>query len=127
MANTSDYKFAKEHEWVVSVGGDLRLGISDYAQKELGDVVFVDLPQVGKQIKRGESFMTVESVKAVSDIFAPVDGTVVAVNDTLVGQPEMVNKEPYDHGWIVLIKPANLEQLKELLDLAAYQAYVAGL
>ncbi|MCC6933723.1 MAG: glycine cleavage system protein GcvH [Deltaproteobacteria bacterium] len=127
MANLAGYKFAKEHEWLVTAGEDYRLGISDYAQKELGDVVYVDLPQVGKQIKRGESFMTVESVKAVSDIFAPVDGVVVAVNTALSAQPELVNKDPYEGGWVVIIKAADIGQVSEMMEASAYEDYIAGL
>ena len=127
MATPSNYKFTKEHEWVVSADSGLKVGISDYAQHELGDVVYVDLPAVGKELKAGESFMTVESVKAVSDIYAPINGTVVAVNEALTANPELVNQDPYNQGWMVVVKAANPSDVEGLLDAAGYDSFTSSL
>ena len=119
----ADYRYTKDHEWVKAEGGQATIGITDYAQAQLGDVVFVELPAVGRTITQGEVFGTIESVKAVSELYAPVSGEVVAVNDTLSTAPESVNKDP--HGaWIIKVKPSNAGELGSLLDATAYGALV---
>ena len=119
----ADLKYTKDHEWVRSAGAEATIGITDYAQAQLGDVVFVELPAVGRAIKQGEVFGTIESVKAVSELYAPVSGEVVAVNDALSTSPESVNKDP--HGaWIIKVKPSNAGELGALLDSTAYGALV---
>ena len=119
----ADLKYTKDHEWVRSDSAEATIGITDYAQAQLGDVVFVELPAVGRTIKQGEVFGTIESVKAVSELYAPVSGEVVAVNDALSTSPETVNKDP--HGaWIIKVKPSNAGELGALLDSTAYGALV---
>ena len=119
----ADFEYTKDHEWVRSEGAEATIGITDYAQAQLGDVVFVELPTVGRTIKQGEVFGTIESVKAVSELYAPVSGEVVAVNDALSTSPESVNKDP--HGaWIIKVKPSNAGELGALLDSTAYGALV---
>ncbi len=119
-----DLKYTKDHEWARQKGGKVIVGITDFAQDQLGDVVFVELPAVGDEVKRGESFGVVESTKAVSELFAPVSGKVVEVNDPLVEAPETVNEDPYEEGWMIAIEPSDPKELTELLDATAYQAHV---
>ncbi len=115
-------KYTKDHEWIL-VDGDIgTVGITDYAQGELGDVVFVELPPVGKILKEHDSFGTIEAVKAVSDLYAPVTGAVTEVNKELEGTPELVNKDPYGKGWMIKIKLSNPSEVASLLDSAAYEA-----
>lgn len=121
------YRYTKDHEWVDGEGAELRVGISDYAQQELGDVVYVQLPEVGIRIKQGETFMTVESVKAVSDIYAPIDGTIAAVNSVLDEKPELINSSPENEAWLVLLKPDDSTQLASLMSAGAYAEYVRTL
>jgi glycine cleavage system H protein len=119
----ADLKYTKDHEWVRSGDGEAVIGITHYAQAQLGDVVFVELPAVGRTITQGEVFGTIESVKAVSELYAPVSGEVVAVNDALSTSPEAVNKDP--HGaWIIKVKPSNAGEIGSLLDATAYGALV---
>ncbi|SEQ06395.1 glycine cleavage system H protein [Amphritea atlantica] len=126
MSIPSNYRFASSHEWVLDNGdGTVTMGISDHAQELLGDVVFVELPEVGREVDAGEEFSLVESVKAASDIYSPVTGEVVAINEALEDQPETVNNAPYDGGWIVKIKLADASQLDELLDAESYAATIA--
>lgn len=127
MSNVpSNLKYAASHEWVLDNGdGTVTVGISDHAQELLGDVVFVELPEVGREVTKGEEFSLVESVKAASDIYAPVGGEVVAVNEALDDAPETVNEAPYEGGWIAKIKVADAAELEALLDADAYQAKVA--
>jgi glycine cleavage system H protein len=120
-----DLKYTKEHEWARQKGGRVTVGITDFAQDQLGDVVYVELPAVGDEVKRGESFGVVESTKAVSELFAPVSGRVVEVNDPLVEAPEIVNEDPYEEGWMIAIEPSDPKELAELLDVKAYAAFVA--
>jgi glycine cleavage system H protein len=117
-------KYTKDHEWVLVDGDTGTVGITDYAQGELGDVVFVELPAVGKSVKQGDSFGTIEAVKAVSDLYAPISGSVVEVNKDLEKAPESVNKDPYGKGWMVKIKVSNPADLSSLLNAAAYMAQV---
>ncbi len=122
----SNLLYAASHEWVTTDGDEVTVGISDYAQHALGDVVFVELPDVGRTLEQGDSFGAVESVKAASDIYAPVAGEVTAVNETLVDSPEMVNAEPYEGGWLIKLRPRDLEvERGNLLDAAAYEQHVA--
>jgi glycine cleavage system H protein len=114
-------RYAKSHEWLKQEGdGTATVGISDYAQNSLGDITYVQLPKVGTAFKAGETFGVVESVKAASDLYAPVAGTVVAVNDRLNSAPETVNQAPYEAGWILKLKPANPADANALLDAGAY-------
>ena len=117
----SDLKYTKDHEWIRIEGGQGRVGITDYAQKQLGDVVFVELPQIGAKVTAGQPFGTIESVKAVSELFAPVSGEVVAVNDTLKDKPESVNSEPHS-AWLVTIRLSDPAEANGLLDSSAYAA-----
>ncbi len=117
-------KYTKDHEWILVNGGTGTVGVTEYAQGELGDVVFVELPPVGKTVKQHESFGTIEAVKAVSDLYAPVSGSIAAVNTDLATTPEMVNKDPYGKGWMVKITIANPQELGSLLDAAAYRAQI---
>ncbi|MGJ8455308.1 glycine cleavage system protein GcvH [Pseudothermotoga sp. U03pept] len=114
-------KYAKTHEWVVADGKIAIVGITNHAQDKLGDVVYVDLPQVGKAVKKGEAMMSIESVKAASDIYAPVSGRVVAVNEKLNNQPELVNKDPEGEGWLVKIEMTSESELNELLNEEEYK------
>ena len=115
----SDLKYTKEHEWIRVDGTEATVGITDFAQQQLGDIVFVELPAVGRQLKQGEVFGTVESVKAVSELFAPVSGEVVAVNSELGTHPESVNAKPHD-AWMIRVKSSNAAEVGSLLDAAAY-------
>ena len=122
----SNYLFAPSHEWVLDNGdGTITLGVSDHAQQLLGDVVFVELPEVGRAVEAGEEFSLVESVKAASDIYSPVSGEVVASNEALEDTPETVNEEPFDGGWIVKIKLSDPSELEKLLNAESYAATIA--
>ena len=121
----SDYRYTKEHEWVSLANGVATVGITDYAQHELGDVVYVDLPKVGAALTAGKSFGSVESVKAVSEIYAPIGGEVTEVNATLSASPELINSDPHGKGWLVKLKAANASEINGLMDSAKYQAYIA--
>ncbi|QUJ70242.1 glycine cleavage system protein GcvH (plasmid) [Photobacterium sp. GJ3] len=121
----SNLKFTESHEWVRDNGdGTITMGITDHAQGLLGDVVFVDLPEVGDSTEAGESFSLVESVKAASDIYAPVTGEIVAINEDLSDSPELINEEPFEGGWIAKIKIADVEELSKLIDQDQYQATI---
>lgn len=124
MEFPNELKYTKDHEWVRISGDTGVVGITDYAQGELGDIVFVDLPERGKKVKQGESMGTIEAVKAVSDIYAPLSGEVVDVNRDLEKQSEVVNKEPYGKGWMVKIRIASQAEAAALLDAAAYRALI---
>jgi glycine cleavage system H protein len=119
----ADLKYAKTDEWVKIDGNEAVFGITDYAQNALSDVVYVELPLVGDTFKAGERFGTVESVKAASDVNAPIGGTVTAVNKDIENTPETINKDPYGAGWFIRIKPTNLVELDSLMDAAAYGQY----
>ncbi|MDZ7676387.1 MAG: glycine cleavage system protein GcvH [Acidimicrobiales bacterium] len=119
-----DLRYSSDHEWVRTDGGKLRVGITDYAQDALGDVVFVDLPDVGTAVTSGESVAEVESTKSVSDIYAPVGGTIVEVNDELGDAPERLNDDPYGDGWLFVIETE--DDGAELLDAAAYKSLIDG-
>ena len=115
-------KYTRDHEWILVSGDTGTIGITDYAQGELGDVVFVELPPVGKTVKQRESFGTIEAVKAVSDLYAPASGSILEVNSALANAPETVNKDPYGKGWMVKIRLTSPAELGTLLDAAGYSA-----
>ncbi len=123
----SDMKFSKEHEWMRLEGDIGTVGITDYAQEQLGDVVYVELPQVGKQVNQGDEMAVVESVKAASEVYAPVSGEVTEVNETLSDAPETVNADALGAGWFVKIKLGEPSELDKLMDEVAYAAFTAGL
>ena len=121
----NDYHYTKEHEWI-KVSGDVgTIGITDYAQHELGDVVFTELPAAGAKLEAGQMFGTIESVKAVSEIYAPVSGEVTEVNRALTGTPELVNSDPHGAAWLIKVKLSKPAELTALMDAAAYQAFVS--
>jgi len=122
MQVPSDLIYSSDHEWIRRSGGTVRIGITDYAQDALGDVVFVQVPSVGTTVSKGQSFSEVESTKSVSDIYAPVSGKVVTVNDALGTTPELVNSDPYGEGWICEIEMSNDSDLGDLLDADAYRS-----
>jgi len=117
--------YSKEHEWVRIEGDQVVIGITDYAQKSLHEIVFVELPEVGKKVKQMETIGTVESVKAVSEIYTPASGEITEVNEELAENPEIINKDPYGEGWIAKLRPANLEEdLKKLMTTEEYEKYL---
>ena len=124
MEFPDDLKYTKDHEWCRVQGGRAVVGITDHAQDQLGDIVYVELPEVGDLVKKGESFGVVESTKAVSELFAPVSGKVLEVNDPLGESPEMINQDPYEEGWMIKVEMSSPGELGELLDATAYQAYL---
>jgi len=122
-----DFLYAKDHEWAKPENDKVRVGLSDYAQDQLGDIVFVELPQAGARHGKGEQFGTVESVKAVSELYMPVGGEVLSVNKALETSPELLNKEPYGSGWLIEIKPSDPAELKSLMKQEAYLGHLKGL
>ncbi|MDZ5810861.1 glycine cleavage system protein GcvH [Halorubrum sp. AD140] len=120
-----ELRYLESHEWVTTGGDAVRIGVSDFAQDELGDVVFVELPEVGDEIAAGEPFGVVESIKAVSDLYAPVSGEVVAVNEELFDRPELVNEDPYGDGWLLEVDPVDGGDADGLLDADEYDAQIA--
>jgi len=121
-----DLRYSTDHEWARLEDGKVRIGITDYAQDALGDVVYVDVPAVGTDVKLNDSFSEVESTKSVSDIFAPVAGTIVEVNAGLADAPERLNADPYGEGWICVIEPTDAAEVDALLDAGAYRALIEG-
>jgi len=117
-------RYSKTHEWVRMDGAEAVVGITDYAQNKLSDVVFTDLPAVGKELAKESAFMVIESVKAAEEVFAPVSGAVTARNEKLVKAPELVNKDPFGEGWLVRVRLGNAKELDSLMDLAAYRKFV---
>jgi glycine cleavage system H protein len=128
MSNVpGDLRYTKSHEWVRTLpDGSVEVGITDHAQNALGDLVFVEVPETGRQVGAGDAFAVVESVKAASDVYSPVGGEVVAGNDALASQPELINQEPYGQGWIARLKPGSLADVEGLLDAAADEAFLAS-
>ena len=124
MYNEENCRFLKTHEWACKEGDMAVVGISNHAQEEISDIVFVDLPKVGRVVKTGENCCVIESVKSASEIYAPVSGEIVAVNETLNADPALVNREPHGNGWLFKIKMTNPAEYDALLDLAAYQATI---
>jgi len=121
----SDLRYTKDHEWVRVSGDEATIGITEYAAGQLGDIVFVELPEVGRTVEQFAAFGVVESVKAVSDLFAPLSGEVLETNGDLSSRPELVNAEPYGAGWMLRVRASDTDQLGELLDAAAYDALIA--
>jgi glycine cleavage system H protein len=117
-------KYSKEHEWVLVEGNTATIGITEFAQEELGDIVYVELPEVGEKVVKDDPFGAVESVKAVSDVYAPVGGTVLEVNDILPDNPETINDDPYGDGWMIRVEMADEEDLKDLMNAEEYAEYV---
>lgn len=122
----ADYRYTKDHEWIKVEGSTGTIGITDYAQQELGDVVFVELPKIGAEIKTGQAFGTVESVKAVSEIFSPVSGKVTETNPALADAPEKINLDPHGAAWLIKVQLADPKEAQSLMDAAAYETYIAA-
>ena len=125
MSYPTQFRYTKDHEWIDVKGDVATIGITDYAQHELGDVVFVELPAAGTALRTGKTFSSVESVKAVSEIYAPANGHVVEANMTLQNKPESINSDPHGAGWLIKIKLSNTAELGSLMDAAAYEAFIA--
>lgn len=125
MAYPEELLYTREHEWVKVDGNRARVGITSYAQEQLGDVVFVELPKVGTQVTQMKTFGVVESVKAISDLFAPLTGKVVEVNERLPGRPELVNSDPYGEGWMIVIELGNPAEVGQLMTAQQYEAYLS--
>jgi len=125
MGYPAEYRYTKDHEWVAVEGNRARIGITDHAQSELGDIVFVELPSIGSSVKAGEILATVESVKAVGDVLAPFDGTVVEVNGDLETSPETINQSVHDAGWIAVVEVDDPAAVGALLDAAGYESFLA--
>ena len=125
MAYPPQYRYTKDHEWMDVKGGVATIGITDYAQHALGDVVFVELPKVGSKIETGKPFGTVESVKAVSEIYAPATGEVVETNVALQNEPEKINADPHGAAWMIKVRLTNPAEINKLMDAAAYEAFIA--
>ncbi len=121
----SDLKYAREHEWVRVDGDTATIGISDFAQDQLGEVVYVDLPSEGDEVTAGDTFGEIESVKSVSELYAPVSGEVVKVNEALEDTPETVNEDPYGDGWMIVVRISDPSQVDDLMDAGAYEAFVS--
>jgi len=126
MSYPANYQYTKEHEWVLVDGASGTVGITDHAQHELGDIVFVDLPKVGTTVTKGQTFGSVESVKAVSDIYAPVSGEVTEINEVLSKAPEKLNEDPHGAAWLIKVKLADVGEAKNLLSAADYEKYVGA-
>lgn len=124
MEFPKDLKYTKEHEWVRDDGDTVTVGITDYAQDSLGEVVYVEIPQDGASVTQHEPFGVVESVKAVSDLYSPVSGTVVEVNDAIIDSPEAINDDPYGDAWMIKVHLSNKDELKDLLTADEYQKYI---
>lgn len=125
MSVPPELRYTKEHEWLRLAGDEATVGITAYAAEQLGDIVFVELPEVGRSVDQFATFGVVESVKAVSDLYAPISGEVVAVNTALAERPELVNNDPYGEGWLIRIKPRDPAEVEALLDAAAYEQLVS--
>ena len=121
-----DLRYAESHEWVKAAGETAKLGITDYAQDQLGDIVFIELPDVGESLEKGAEFGTVESVKAVSELYMPVSGEIVAINEALEDAPELVNNTPFSDGWMIEVKLDNSSELDALMDKDAYLSTLKG-
>jgi glycine cleavage system H protein len=123
MSAPANRKYTKTHEWALIEGDIVTLGITDFAQRELGDITYLELPDAGEAISAGESFGVVESVKAASDIYSPIDGEVIERNDSLIDAPEVINSSPYENAWLVKVKLADPSQIEKLLDPSDYDAF----
>ena len=125
MSYPADFRYSKDHEWIKVEGDTARIGITDYAQKSLGDVVFVELPKPGAKFTAGSAFGTVESVKAVSEVYSPVACEVLEVNETLATSPEKINSDPHGAAWLIKVRLQTPAEIQSMMDAAAYQAYIA--
>jgi glycine cleavage system H protein len=123
---SEDVKYTKDHEWAQVNGEIVTIGLSDYAQDQLGEIVFVELPEVGDVFSKGDEFGSVESVKAVSEVYIPISGEIIETNEALEDAPELVNEDCYKGGWLIRVKPSDLSQLDELMDKAAYLEMLKG-
>jgi glycine cleavage system H protein len=121
-----DVRYTKEHEWARLEDGRVRIGVTDFAQDALGDVVYVDLPETGTAVHANEAFGEVESTKSVSDVYSPISGTIVERNPLIEDSPELVNQQPYEDGWLIVVDPSDASQFDGLMDAAAYEALVEG-
>jgi glycine cleavage system H protein len=126
MNYPADFRYTKEHEWVKVDGTIATIGITDHAQHELGDIVYVDLPKVGAEAEAGKTFGSVESVKAVSDIYAPVAGEIVEINESLASAPEKLNEDPHGAAWLIKVRLTSQEEIKQLMTAEEYQEYVGA-
>jgi glycine cleavage system H protein len=124
MEFPEDLKYSKEHEWARTENDGLVVGITDYAQDSLGEIVYVELPEEGSKVSRGEAFGVVESTKAVSDLYSPVTGTVAEVNDTLLDNPELINEDPYEDGWLIRITLSDASEVGDLMDASEYATFL---
>ncbi|MCW5964313.1 MAG: glycine cleavage system protein GcvH [Bryobacterales bacterium] len=122
----TNYRYTKDHEWVAAEGSNGTIGITDHAQQELGDIVYVDLPQVGSTVTKGDTFGSVESVKAVSDLYSPVSGEVSAINAALASAPEKLNADPHGEAWLIKVKLSDAGEIQDLLSADEYQKYLEG-
>jgi glycine cleavage system H protein len=126
MSYPDNYRYTKEHEWVLVEGTTGTIGITDHAQHELGDIVYVDLPKSGSKVEKGQSFGSVESVKAVSDIYSPVTGEIAAINDLLTSSPEKLNEDPHGAAWLIKVKLTSPDEIKDLMSAGDYEKYVGA-
>lgn len=126
MSTPTELRYSEEHEWVKTEDGKARIGITHFAQAELGDIVFVELPEVGDEIKADEPFGSVESVKTVSELYAPISGTVVEVNEDLEDSPEFVNESPYEKAWMVVVEPSDFSEIDKLMSAEQYDQMTQG-
>jgi len=126
MTYPADYRYTKDHEWIQLQGNRARIGITDHAQAELGDIVFVELPAVGASFQKGDNAATVESVKAVGDVFTPVAGSIVEANGELESSPELINSSPHENGWIFVVEISDPAELEDTLDAAEYELFASG-
>ncbi len=126
MTYPETYKYTKEHEWVKLNGEQGTIGITDHAQEELGDIVFVDLPKVGAKVTKGQTFGSVESVKAVSDIYSPISGEIAAINELLQKSPEKLNSDPHGEAWLIEVNLSSTDEINELMSAADYQKYIGA-
>lgn len=127
MSFPKEFKYTKDHEWAKQEGSTVTVGITDHAQSALGDIVFVELPKIGREVKVGETFGVVESIKAVSDLYSPISGKVTAINEAVIGEPSSLNREPHGSAWLVKITPSDANAMNALMDSAAYTSYVQSL
>lgn len=123
--NPKELKYTREHEWALIEGNRAKVGITDFAQSHLGDIVYVDLPQLGKEVKKGETLLVVESVKTASDVYAPLSGKVIEINNALSKAPEKVNRDPYGEGWMVIMEIKDPKEAEELLSSEDYESYLS--
>ncbi|MFJ5623319.1 glycine cleavage system protein GcvH [Peribacillus loiseleuriae] len=124
MTTPKELRYSEEHEWVKTEGETVRIGITHFAQSELGDIVFVELPEVGDEIKADEPFGSVESVKTVSELYAPISGKIVAVNEELNDSPEFVNESPYEKAWMIVVEPSDRSEIEKLMTAETYEAMI---